>query len=238
MSFALSKKMPQDVRSAQDASSAFYSQLAEGLHAMAQPLTVVRGALSALTLGKGIAPPQERYVRMSTEQVERLCDLMSGLQDLLDTTQFEAECVSLDLWEIVDLVLEDLEPVLRPSGAQISAVKPNERIYVIGDSIRTEKALRAALKTAASLSSQGDLIQLEVFVGDGVADLVVQNQKRRGKSLGSTERFNLALIQANIRCQAGVYACVEDPLHLSIKLPLQRTECAGAEVALHGSLLQ
>ena len=67
---------------------------------------------------------------MSTEQVERLCDLMSGLQDLLDATQFDAECASLDLWEIVDLVLEDLDPVLRQSGAQISAVKPNERIYV------------------------------------------------------------------------------------------------------------
>jgi K+-sensing histidine kinase KdpD len=238
MSFALSKKMPQDIRPAEDPSSAFYSQLAEGLHAMAQPLTIVRGALGALTLRKGIAPPQERYVRMSTEQVERLCDLMSGLQDLLDATQFDAECVSLDLWEIVDLVLGDLDPVLRQSGAQISAVVPNERIYVIGDSTRTEKALRAALKTAASLSSQGDLIQLEVFINDGVADLIVQNRKRHGKGLGSPERFNLALVQANIRCQAGVYECFEDPLHLSIKLPLQGTEDAGAEVALHGSLLQ
>jgi hypothetical protein len=162
---------------------------------------------------------------------------MSGLQDLLYATQFDAECVSLDLWEIVDLVLGDLDPVLRQSGAQISAVVPNERIYVIGDSTRTEKALRAALKTAASLSSQGDLIQLEVFINDGVADLIVQNRKRHGKGLGSPERFNLALVQANIRCQAGVYECFEDPLHLSIKLPLQGTEGAGAEVALHGSLL-
>jgi len=239
MSFALSKKMLQEMRTTEDASSAFYSQLAEGLHAMAQPLTIVRGALGALTLGKGIAPQQERYVRMSTEQVERLCDLMSGLQDLLDAAQFDGECVSLDLWEIVDLVLEDLDrPVLRPSGVQISAVKPNERICVIGDSFRTEKALRTALKTAVSLSSPGDSIQLEILIDDGFADLVVQNRKRHSKGLGSIERFNLALVQANVRCQAGVYACVEDPLHLSIKLPLQGTEGVGTEVALHGSLLQ
>jgi hypothetical protein len=238
MSFALSKKMPQNMRAAEDPSSAFYSQLAEGLHAMAQPLTIVRGALGALTLGKGIAPQQERYVRMSTEQVEHLCDLMSGLQDLLDATQFDAECVSLDLWEIVDLVLEDLDPVRRQSGAQISAVKPNERIYVIGDYFRTEKALRASLKTAMSLSSQGELIQLEVLINHGFADLIVQNRKRHGKGLGSTERFNLALVQANIQCQAGVYECIEDPLHLSIKLPLQGTEAVGTEVAMQGSLLQ
>ena len=65
------------------------------------------------------------------------------------------------------------------------------------------------------------------------ADLVVENPKKQGKGLGSTERFSLALVQANIRSQAGVYACVEDPLHLSLKLPLQGMESPGSEVAIH-----
>jgi hypothetical protein len=59
--------MLQDIRVAEDPPSEFYSEIAEGLHAMAQPLTIVRGALGALTLWKGIAPQQERYVRMSAE---------------------------------------------------------------------------------------------------------------------------------------------------------------------------
>jgi signal transduction histidine kinase len=227
--------MLQDIHVAEDPPSEFYSEIAEGLHAMAQPLTIVRGALGALTLWKGIAPQQERYVRMSAEQVERLCDLISGLQGLLEATQSDAECATLDLWEIAEIALEDLDPVLRQSHVQISAVKPKEPVYVIGDPVRTEKALVTALKTAVSLCSQGDIVGLEVLISDGFADLVVQNRKRHGKGLGSTERFNLALVQANIRSQAGVYTCVEDPLHLSLKLPLQRPESVGAEAALLGS---
>jgi len=233
MSCALLKRMPQDTHAAGEPSAVFYSELAEGLHAIAQPLTIVRGALGALTLCEGKSPQQERYVHMSTEHVERVCDMLSGLQDLLDAMQFDAECAAVDLREIIDTVLEDMEPLSRKSAVQFVAVKPSEPIQVIGDPFRTEKALRTALKTAMSLASQGDLIRVEVLSGDGFADLVVENPKKQGKGLGSTERFSLALVQANIRSQAGVYACVEDPLHLSLKLPLQGMESPGSEVAIH-----
>jgi signal transduction histidine kinase len=234
----LLKRMPQDTHAAGEPSSAFYSELAEGLHAMAQPLTIVRGALGALTQCEGKTPQQERYVHMSTENVERVCDMLAGLQDLLDAVQFDAECAAVDLREIIDTVLEDMKPLARKSGVQFVAVKPSEPIHVIGDPFRTENALRTALKTAMSLASQGDLIRVEVLSSDGFADLVVENRKKRGKGLGSTERFSLALVQANIRSQAGVYACVEDPLHLSLKLPLQGMESLGADVACHGSSMQ
>lgn len=51
---------------------------------MAQPLTVLRGALGALELRGATAAESTRYVEISSRQVDRLCDLLAGMRDLLD----------------------------------------------------------------------------------------------------------------------------------------------------------
>jgi signal transduction histidine kinase len=59
-------------------------ELGDGLHALAQPLTILRGALGALTMRDAVRPEAaSRYLEMSNTQVERLCDLLSDLQNLL-----------------------------------------------------------------------------------------------------------------------------------------------------------
>jgi hypothetical protein len=73
-----------------DSSAWFCRELDEGLHALAQPLTVLRGALGALTMRGAVRPEAaSRYLEMSNTQVERLCDLLSGLQNLLDGVRSE-----------------------------------------------------------------------------------------------------------------------------------------------------
>ena len=58
-------------------SSLLHAELADGLHAMAQPLTILRGAMCALTLREEMEPANRRYLDMSAKQVDRLCDLMA-----------------------------------------------------------------------------------------------------------------------------------------------------------------
>jgi signal transduction histidine kinase len=75
-----------------------YRELEEGLHALAQPLTILRGALGALTMRDAV-PPQaaSRYLEMSNTQVERLCNLLAGLHNLLDGVRPEAACTKIKL---------------------------------------------------------------------------------------------------------------------------------------------
>jgi signal transduction histidine kinase len=196
--------------------------LADGLHAMAQPLTIVRGALCALTLNQDVPPTGQRYLEMSSVQLDRLCDLMSSLRSLLETTQFNANCVTVELWELISPILGDLDAALRKSGVQIAPANAEQSaIHAIADPARTEQALRAALNTAVSVASRGDVILLDVLPHDGFVDLTIQNTNPHGKSLSSSDHLSLSLVKANVQSQQGIYECVEDPLRISLKLPLQ-----------------
>jgi hypothetical protein len=75
----------------------FRRELDEGLHALAQPLTVLRGALGALTMRDAGRPETaSRYIEMSNIQVERLCNLLSGLHSLLDGVRSEPACTGIE----------------------------------------------------------------------------------------------------------------------------------------------
>ncbi len=211
--------------------------LGNGLHAMAQPLTVLRGALGALAMRGGVTAESNRYLEMSNQQVERLCSLMFRLQDLLDAHRSEAACAKVNLWELTASLLENGEFNSGDSGVRIRAAKPDRQIHVNGDPARTEQAIRAAVSAAMALSSHGDVLHLGVAPGDGFAQLTVENRNCRGKSLGSGERLKLSLAEANIRSQRGLYECVEDPFYVSMMLPLydekQRiTEAVSARASL------
>jgi len=222
MSCVLPKNLREAKSAASDPHAALYSELADGLHAMAQPLTIVRGALCALTLNQDVPPTGQRYLEMSSVQLDRLCDLMSSLRSLLETTQFNANCVTVELWELISPILEDLDAALRKSGVQIAPGNPEQSaVHAIADPVRTEQALRAALNTAVSVASRGDVILLDVLPHDGFVDLTIQNTNPHGKSLSSSDHLSLSLVKANVQSQQGIYECVEDPLRISLKLPLQ-----------------
>ncbi len=68
----------------------FSEELDTRLHAMAQPITVLRGALGAIQLRGGTGAESVRYLEISSKQVERLCNLLAGMQSLLETLDDEA----------------------------------------------------------------------------------------------------------------------------------------------------
>jgi hypothetical protein len=238
MSCALPENTPHAFRAICGSQAALHADLANGLHAMAQPLTIVRGALGAMTLCESLVPEHGRYLEMSAQQVERLCDLMSCLQGLLEAAQFDADCAVLGIWDLIDPVLEDLEPLFDRCGVRISTAKGDHHLRAIGDSGRAETALRTALQTIASLSSRGDLIEFDVLPRDGFVEMIVQNRNLDGDTLGSADRLRLSLVKANIHSQQGIYECLESPFRISLKLPLQDAMELCTEVMLHSSPVQ
>ena len=198
-----------------------YAELANGLHAMAQPLTILRGALGAMSLRATGVSSHERYLEMSNKQMDRLCDMMSGLQGLLDAALFEARCNATEVWEAVEAVVEEVGTSLQDSGVRIETTRPDRPLLAIGDAGRIEQSVRAALKTAASLCHRDDIVQFQILERDGSVELSVRAESVPGRGLGSHDRLSLALVEANTRSQHGTYQCTEDPLCISVNLPLQ-----------------
>lgn len=206
-----------------------YVGLADGLHALAQPLTVLRGALGAWKLRRAPEAASDKYLEMSAKQVERMSDLLGCMQDVLEAAAGEPKREQVDPSELLSIVLEGMRSTLREWGGKIERTESDVPIRFCGDSDRTERALRAALRAAVSVSSPGASIRLVTRMCKGQMEIVVEVSTVVGRSLNSTERLNVGLVETNILSQGGAYVCNEDPFHMTISLPANDGEGANAE---------
>jgi signal transduction histidine kinase len=200
--------------------SQFCADMAEGLHGLAQPLTILRTAVAAAGSARVDASGQRRYLDISTQQMERACSLFECLQDLVIAHQTEADCEPFDLLALLAPVIEDQRVVLRAEGTELRIIAPAALPHVLGDVARTLQPLFAALKIAASVASPGGAVELTITAGTGFIDLTIESRATPGRPLNSSERLSLALAAANIRSQQGGYQCSEHPFRVSIQLKL------------------
>jgi signal transduction histidine kinase len=69
----------------------FYKSIADGLHALAQPLTILRASVVASN-SEEIGPERRRhYLEISKGEVERACELFDSLQDIVIEARSRAE---------------------------------------------------------------------------------------------------------------------------------------------------
>jgi len=89
----------EDVRAgaaSSEQSERFYADLADGLHALAQPLTILRGSIMALS-SEEITPERQRhYLDVSKSQLERACALFDAMQELMIEAQGRTERSAFD----------------------------------------------------------------------------------------------------------------------------------------------
>lgn len=186
---------------------------------MAQPLTVLRGALGAFKLRGSQAAESDRYIEMSMKQVDRMGDLLCCMQDVLDTADCEPRCTRVDFCDLIGLVLKGMSSELREWKGTVVRSGSSDPVYVHGDAVRTERALRATIRVLVSISAPGGTIWVSVGFNEGRVEVKAEQKAAHGRALSFTERLNLALVETNIRSQGGRYECVEDPLCILFTLP-------------------
>lgn len=194
-------------------------EMANGLHAMAQPLTILRGCLWTLSLQEN-SPENSRYLDLSNQELQRLCDLMTGLQKLFDAHQSAAARNQFDVCELASAVAGNLYASLQKSQQTLVVEKPEEPMYAIGDQARTEYALQLAIKISAAVSPADNTIELLILPRDGHVALVVRNIGSKGKQVGSFERFFLSLTKTSIESQSGTYEYAPQPFSVTMTLPV------------------
>jgi signal transduction histidine kinase len=199
----------------------FCATMSQGLHALAQPLTIVRSAVAALSAPGVTAQDQRRYLELTAQHVERTCGLFECLQELVIASQIDVNCELFELSESIANGIEDRTAALRASGIELQLKLPKVLPPVLGDANRTQQALFAALNIAAAISSPGDVVELLVSLRNGFVQLHLQNSRLHGRAINSSQRLSLALAEINIRSQQGKYECTEDPFRVFIALPQQ-----------------
>ena len=197
----------------------FYAHFGNGLHALAQPLTVLRSTVATSLVPGLSAADQRKYLETSVQQIELACLVFQCLQDLLVAGQNPAQCGPLELTDLLKTVGEVQKDLLKESGVEIKVVASEDQRPALGDMDRTLQAVFAALKIAASLSASGDVIELLVVSLNGETGLTIQNGRTHGKYLKSSAWLSLALAEANMHSQQGGFECVEDPFRVTLTLP-------------------
>ncbi len=210
----------------------FHKDLANGLHAMAQPLTMLRAAIEVLALPQSAGIDRRRYLEISAGAVDRTCHVFGRVQDLVAVTTIEAQRARFNLWEVIEPVIEDRRRRLETSGVAIAAAKSEAWEPVLGDASRTEQAVAVVLQMAGDLATRGDVIELSGSVRNGFVELTLRNTRHHGKRIDSTAKLNLALAEANVASQHGRCEFAEDPFRVSLALPVDDRSRFGDEAVV------
>jgi hypothetical protein len=154
--------------------------------------------------------------------VQLLCCLFDCLRDLVDSGQFGGERLPVEVSELLSFVVEEQMPSLQASNLAVNVSIPAElHSTMLADMNRSLKALTSVVKIAASVSSQGDAIEVTAAPRNGGVELTVQNERAHRGSFTSLERVSLEVAEANIRSQEGDYVWSGDPFRVSMTLPAQ-----------------
>jgi signal transduction histidine kinase len=216
----------------------FCVELADGLHALAQPLTIVRSAISLLEMARESGADSARsgaddsrdsadsgrdgadsgrYIEMSGRQIDRACRIFASLQALVAVHVVPANPQSVDIDDLLSHIVADPPPPLGERG--IGFATSGAAGTVFGDRHRTEQAIAAAIEAAASAASAGDVIQIDTSRSEGYVEFVIQCAGRLENSPSSSERLNLSVARASILSQQGRYRFTPDPFRISLVLP-------------------
>jgi len=200
----------------------FCTDVADGLHALAQPLTILRSAIEMIGVSRRSGSDIERYVELSTEHIKRACELFETIQGLMMSQIEPPRKKSIDLSSLVAKLVEEKNLALQERGMEIAAALPDSSHWVAGDEERTQEAVSAALDAAVSVSAPGDVAQLHVFEADGFVEVRVLSACREKPRPNAAARLNLSLVKADILSQQGRYYFIDDPFFVSLALPLSK----------------
>jgi hypothetical protein len=199
----------------------FCADVANGLHALAQPLSILRAAVEMISVSEKTA--RRRYLDVAEQQMNRTSRLFSALQNLVASETEPAHCTRFDLWELLAPMIEDRKPALRELGIAIAASKPDSPRQVFADAARTQQAICAVLEIAVSNSTPGDRIELKTSQSGGFVEFTVTGADNEARRMSSTDRLNLSLAKLNIVSQQGAFDFCEEPFRITLTLPVRES---------------
>lgn len=183
---------------------AFCSDLAEGLHAVAQPLTIVQNELSPERIERLSESDLRQSVFRSAVEIERVGSLFSILRQLIAIERFTPELESL---VSSDLIAEAVDGVLRLYEERDIGldIKPDGSYAMMAHRKRALQSLSVSLLTACALSKPGQVVEINTRRMSQGVSIDIQNPVLRLKHLDAHNKLIMAMVESSIRSQGGKF---------------------------------
>jgi hypothetical protein len=195
-----------------------FEEIAEGLHALAQPLSGLRSAVELMNM----LPAEEgkRYRQMCAAEIERACEMFGCLQGLVSASTSEPKPGSFDCRELVRTLAAERGLTERFPKGFFDEAGSRSLAAVKGDPARTRQAFTSLLTVLARVCGSAGPIEASCERGDDLLVFRFKAGDDAGQRLNSANRLHLSLARANIVSQGGGWQVKPDTLAIWVALPL------------------
>jgi hypothetical protein len=192
--------------------------LSKGLHAAAQPLTILRASLG-IGLARSLSLSELRELAASSAiEVERVCTLFDHLQQLVIVASAEPHLTAAPILALVADAADEVYALFEHDGIVLSSMLPDACDPVLIDKVRTVRALSSVLLMVHGLSRARDTVELIVSSSPPHSiRIVVRNPNLYLDALNAEASLSMATADANIRSQQAGFSWNLQPFSVEIE---------------------
>jgi hypothetical protein len=197
--------------------------LCKGLHAAAQPLTILRAGLG-IGLASRLSLDELRELAASSYvEVERVCSLFDYLQQLVIVASTKPSLTPVSILPLVADAADSVHLLFENDGQILSCTLPVACDSVLTDSVRTLHALSSVLLIVHGLSRARDTVELIVSSSlPNSIRIVVRNLNLYLDALSEEASLGMAIADANIRSQQAGFSWNLQPFSVEIEFQMNQ----------------
>jgi signal transduction histidine kinase len=198
---------------------ALCANFSEGLHAIAQPLTILLSSLCDRQLDHMSMGEFRELISNSAVEVERVCGLFSCLQQLVKVESTTPVLSAVSIRALLEEVAGGVNLIFEKEGMFLHTTVSDDCEPVLIDRTRTIQALSTVLLIVLKVSRPTDTIELAASsASPDVARVIVRNSRSDAGTLTSEARLRMALAEANILSQHSSFSWKLQPFNVQMEL--------------------
>jgi hypothetical protein len=163
----------------EDASASLLDAIAEGMHSMAQPLTVLQAILEVAAGGASSTASYRAAIKRALAEVSRVVDSLDLVQALTTIGRDGTPVSAIDVRSTLDMVRDDLECVLQDTGLHINVEVREQPPIVLASPAKLRQCLFYLVQQAMRGASHGDSIDVCVKA-KGVIQVTIGHRRLDG----------------------------------------------------------
>jgi hypothetical protein len=195
------------------------SNLAQGIHAAAQPLTVLLASLSKGHTDWMNSDQLRELTASSAVEVQRVCTLFSCLQQLVMAESIKPQLSPTPILPLLSYAVEGVDLVFQQDGITLSSVVPDFCPPVLINRARTLQALSRVLLVVHGLSGVQDIVEVTASSSANAVQIVVRNVNLSVAAINPEASLSLAVAEADMRSQQAGLSLSLQPFTVCIHLP-------------------
>jgi hypothetical protein len=207
-------------RESSSASEQFCSNLAQGIHAAAQPLAVLLASLSTDHTDQMNCDDLRELAASSAVEVQRVCASFSCLQQLVITESIKPEVSPTPILPLLAYAADGVNLLFQQDGITLNSVLPDTCPLALINRARTLQALSRVLLVVHRLSGAQDMVELIASSSANAVQIIVRNLRLSVAVIDAEASLSVAVAEANMRSQQAGLSLSLQPFTVRIDLPM------------------